>query len=94
MLTSAAANIDPRANETAASATTGTQGIGGRGPESGWERCGTGSVLRCIASAKEPSRPATRPSPSADQGCHCVARTVAIVGPTMKIISSITDSSA
>ena len=70
VLTSAAANIDPSAKETVARATTGTQGIGGRGPESGAERCGVGSVLRCIARASEPNRPVTRPSPSADQGCH------------------------
>jgi hypothetical protein len=94
VLTSAAANIDPRANETAARTMTGAHGMSGRGPEACRARCGTGWVLRCAASRRVPGTPVTRASPSPAQGCHCVARTVARVGPTTKISSSITDSRA
>src|SRR5205814_3766711 len=54
VLTSTAANIEPSANETAASTTTGGQGISGRGPDEWRTRCGTGWLPRWAASASVP----------------------------------------
>src|SRR5262249_45847934 len=70
VLTSAAANMEPRAHDTAPSTTTGGQGIGGRGADvavTGW---GTGWLERCAASTRIPGTPVTRASPSPAHGCH------------------------